>query len=115
MWRQSQYLLKSAQSRCEAAAARHGGESTIAGQSRGGVEGHSSSAGGAAAAHGHATRGGIAEGVDEALDEARPRDGSSRSREGAAAGGGGESGSEDEGSEDEGSEDEGSEDEGSDE
>ena len=45
-----------AQSRCEAAAARHGGESTIAGQSRGGVEGHSSSAGGAVATHGHATR-----------------------------------------------------------
>ena len=80
-----------AQSRCDAAAARHGGESTIAGQSRGGVEGHSSSAGGAAAAHGHATRGSVAEGVEEALDEARPRAGSSRSRGGAAAGGGGES------------------------
>ena len=80
-----------AQSRCDAAAARHGGESTIAGQSRGGVEGHSSSAGGAVATNGHATRGGVAEGVDEALDEARPRAGSSRSRGGAAAGGGGES------------------------
>ncbi|EOD37326.1 hypothetical protein EMIHUDRAFT_122408, partial [Emiliania huxleyi CCMP1516] len=100
-----------AQSRCDAAAARHGGESTIAGQSRGGVEGFSSSAGGAAAAHGHATRGGVAEGVEEALDEAWPRAGSSHSLGGAAAGGGGNSGSQDEGSEDEGSEDEGSEDE----
>ena len=80
-----------AQSRCEAAAATRGGGGTIAGQSRGGVEGHSSSAGGAVATHGHATRGGVAEGVDEALDEARPRAGSSRSRGGAAAGGGGES------------------------
>ncbi|EOD03741.1 hypothetical protein EMIHUDRAFT_221898 [Emiliania huxleyi CCMP1516] len=80
-----------AQSRCEAAAATRGGGGTIAGQSRGGVEGHSSSAGGAAATHGHATRGGVAEGVDEALDETRPRAGSSRSRGGAAAGGGGES------------------------
>ena len=75
----------------EAAAATRGGGGTIAGQSRGGVEGHSSSAGGAVATHGHATRGGVAEGVDEALDEARPRAGSSRSRGGAAAGGGGES------------------------
>ena len=80
-----------AHGRCEAVAARRGGGGTIAGQSRGGVEGHSSSAGGAVATHGHATRGGVAEGVDETLDEARPRAGSSRSRGGAAAGGGGES------------------------
>ena len=53
----------------------------------GGVEGHSSSAGGAVATHGHATRGGVAEGVDEALDEARPRAGASRSRGGGATGG----------------------------
>ena len=117
MWRQSQCMLKlvltlrttgfaGAAARrlaCLGSAPRHtaaarqrrrqgaaaGG--TIAGQSRGGVEGHSSSAGGAVATRGHATRGGVAEGVDEALGEARPRAVSSRSRGGAAAGGGGES------------------------